>query len=164
MSSLQVNPSLIYVSVSGFGPTGPYSKKRAYDPVIQAASGLTSIQSDKNNRPQMVRVLVPDVVTALIGSQVWLVEAWFALCRSWCITLNGHSNIHVHSHICADAALHMRQAAASRASRATWTIGRKLRAYVDTVRHSKKFPCWNTQAEPQRTFIEPYGFLSWAIH
>ena len=32
----KINPKLIYVSISGFGEKGPYSKQRVYDPVIQA--------------------------------------------------------------------------------------------------------------------------------
>ncbi|HUN58621.1 MAG TPA: CoA transferase [Candidatus Binataceae bacterium] len=65
-----VNPSLIYVSISGFGETGPYGHKRVYDPVIQALSGLASIQADTaTGRPRMMRVIVPDKVTALTAAQ-----------------------------------------------------------------------------------------------
>ena len=39
-----IKPDLIYVSISGFGESGPYIKKRVYDPVIQALSGLTDVQ------------------------------------------------------------------------------------------------------------------------
>ncbi|MGA2409918.1 MAG: CoA transferase [Candidatus Binataceae bacterium] len=65
-----VNPSLIYVSISGFGERGPYTHKRVYDPVIQALSGLASIQADTaTGRPRMLRVIVPDKVTALTAAQ-----------------------------------------------------------------------------------------------
>ena len=49
------NKGLIYVSISGFGETGPYSQKRVYDPVIQAVSGLASLQTGPNGRPSMMR-------------------------------------------------------------------------------------------------------------
>jgi crotonobetainyl-CoA:carnitine CoA-transferase CaiB-like acyl-CoA transferase len=62
-------PNLIYVSISGFGEKGPYIHKRTYDPVIQALSGLMSIQADKSGRPRMIRVIVPDKVTALTAAQ-----------------------------------------------------------------------------------------------
>jgi len=62
-------PNLIYVSISGFGKKGPYIHKRTYDPVIQALSGLMSIQADENGRPRMIRVIVPDKVTALTAAQ-----------------------------------------------------------------------------------------------
>ncbi len=64
-----VKPDLIYVSISGFGETGPYVHKRTYDPVIQALSGLASIQGDPGGRPRMMRVIVPDKVTALTAAQ-----------------------------------------------------------------------------------------------
>jgi crotonobetainyl-CoA:carnitine CoA-transferase CaiB-like acyl-CoA transferase len=61
---------LVYVSISGFGETGPYVHKRTYDPVIQALSGLASIQADpESGRPKMLRVIVPDKVTALTAAQ-----------------------------------------------------------------------------------------------
>ena len=64
-----VKPNLIYVSISGFGETGSYVHKRTYDPVIQALSGLASIQGDAGGRPRMMRVIVPDKVTALTAAQ-----------------------------------------------------------------------------------------------
>jgi len=65
-----VKPNLIYVSISGFGETGPYVHKRVYDPVIQALSGLASIQGDQETgRPRMMRLIVPDLVSALTAAQ-----------------------------------------------------------------------------------------------
>jgi len=64
-----LNPSLIYVSISGFGETGPYAHKRVYDPVIQALSGLADIQGGSAERPRMLRLIVPDKVTALTAAQ-----------------------------------------------------------------------------------------------
>jgi crotonobetainyl-CoA:carnitine CoA-transferase CaiB-like acyl-CoA transferase len=65
----EIRPELIYVSISGFGEKGPYIHKRTYDPVIQALSGLMSIQADETGRPRMIRVIVPDKVTALTAAQ-----------------------------------------------------------------------------------------------
>ena len=66
----QVKPDLIYVSISGFGETGPYVKKRVYDPVIQALSGLTDVQRDQDTgQPHMMRLVVPDKVTSLTTAQ-----------------------------------------------------------------------------------------------
>ena len=65
----KLNPGLIFVSISGFGQSGPYSQKRVYDPVIQSVSGLASIQADENDRPRMMRLIVPDKVTALTSAQ-----------------------------------------------------------------------------------------------
>jgi crotonobetainyl-CoA:carnitine CoA-transferase CaiB-like acyl-CoA transferase len=64
-----IKSNLIYVSISGFGESGPYVDKRTYDPVIQALSGLASIQGDPGGRPRMMRVIVPDKVTALTAAQ-----------------------------------------------------------------------------------------------
>jgi crotonobetainyl-CoA:carnitine CoA-transferase CaiB-like acyl-CoA transferase len=66
----KINPGLIYVSISGVGETGPYVRKRVYDPVIQALSGLADIQRDtETGRPRMVRTLIADKTTALAAAQ-----------------------------------------------------------------------------------------------
>ena len=65
-----IREDIIYVSISGFGETGPYANKRVYDPVIQALSGLAAIQSDRETgRPRMVRTIIPDKTTALTAAQ-----------------------------------------------------------------------------------------------
>lgn len=72
-----IRPDLVYVSISGFGERGPYVHKRTYDPVIQAYSALPSIQADETGRPRMIRVIVPDKVTALTAAQA-MTAALFA--------------------------------------------------------------------------------------
>ena len=65
-----VAPDIVYVSISGFGEDGPYVRKPTYDPIIQAVSGLASIQGGSdNNRPRLVRTIVPDKVAAMTASQ-----------------------------------------------------------------------------------------------
>ena len=63
------NPRLVYVSISGFGETGPYAHKRVYDPIVQGMSGLCEIQGGASGPPGLVRVIVPDKVTALTAAQ-----------------------------------------------------------------------------------------------
>ncbi len=67
---LKGNPRLIYLSISGFGEKGPYAHQRVYDPVIQALTGATDIQADRETgRPKMFRVIIADKVTALTAAQ-----------------------------------------------------------------------------------------------
>jgi crotonobetainyl-CoA:carnitine CoA-transferase CaiB-like acyl-CoA transferase len=68
---------LIYVSISGFGERGPYVGKRVYDPVIQALSGLASVQGAGSDRPRMVRLIVPDKLTGVTAAQA-ITAALFA--------------------------------------------------------------------------------------
>lgn len=65
-----INPDLIYVSISGYGPDGPFSHRRVYDNVIQAASGIASVQTDPaTGTPAMYRTLLCDKVTSLNAAQ-----------------------------------------------------------------------------------------------
>ena len=64
------NPDLIYASLSGFGPEGPYASKGAYDTVIQAYGGFAANQADPvDGEPQFLRQTAADKVTALYASQ-----------------------------------------------------------------------------------------------
>jgi crotonobetainyl-CoA:carnitine CoA-transferase CaiB-like acyl-CoA transferase len=66
----KINPNLVYLSISGFGDKGPYAQSRVYDPVIQALSGATDIQADRNTgTPKMFRVVIADKVTSLTAAQ-----------------------------------------------------------------------------------------------
>ena len=65
-----VAPKIVYVSISGFGETGPYAAKPAYDPVVQALSSLATIQAGSDTeRPRLVRTILPDKLTAITASQ-----------------------------------------------------------------------------------------------
>ncbi len=65
-----IKADLLYVSISGFGEKGPYRHKRVYDPIIQALSGLASIQKNRDTgRPHMVRAVIPDKLTAITAAQ-----------------------------------------------------------------------------------------------
>jgi len=64
-----LNPRLVWCSITGFGADGPYANLRAYDPIVQAASGLCAIQADADGTPRLVGTLVCDKVTALTAAQ-----------------------------------------------------------------------------------------------
>jgi len=73
-----LNPGLIYVAMSGFGQSGPYVKRRVYDPVIQAVSGFADSQGDATTgEPRLVQSIVCDKVAALTVSQA-ITAALFA--------------------------------------------------------------------------------------
>jgi crotonobetainyl-CoA:carnitine CoA-transferase CaiB-like acyl-CoA transferase len=60
----EVAPGIVYVSISGFGERGPYAGKPVYDPLVQALSGLTTIQGGADDvRPRLVRTILPDKLT-----------------------------------------------------------------------------------------------------
>ena len=65
-----LNERLIYVSISGFGPTGPYAQKRVYDNVIQAYSGINDVQANPEvGTPEPVRQLLCDKLTSITTAQ-----------------------------------------------------------------------------------------------
>ncbi len=77
-----IRPDIIYVSITGFGESGPYASQRAYDPVIQALSGLAEIQRDRDTgRPRMIRTIIADYTTALTAAQA-ISSALFARQRT----------------------------------------------------------------------------------
>ncbi len=65
-----VNPGVVYVSLTGFGETGPYRDRSAYDTVIQAYAGVASSQaSPEDGEPTFLQQVIADKVTALYASQ-----------------------------------------------------------------------------------------------
>jgi crotonobetainyl-CoA:carnitine CoA-transferase CaiB-like acyl-CoA transferase len=65
-----INQIVIYVSISGFGFDGPYAHRPVFDPLVQALSGLTTIQAGSDEeRPRLVRTILPDKLTAIQASQ-----------------------------------------------------------------------------------------------
>jgi crotonobetainyl-CoA:carnitine CoA-transferase CaiB-like acyl-CoA transferase len=74
----ELNPDLIYCSVSGYGPTGPYAQRRSYDPIIQGVSGHTAVQLNPDVPIRdLVRNIVADKSTAYTAAQA-IVSALFA--------------------------------------------------------------------------------------
>lgn len=66
----RVSPDIIYVSINGFGDSGPYSQWRVYDVVIQALSGMAASQADpKTGDPELVHNVVSDKVTSIYAAQ-----------------------------------------------------------------------------------------------
>jgi len=64
----RINPRIVYCSISGFGQTGPYRDKPAYDPLIQALSGVMSITGEPQRPPVKVGVPLSDLSAAMWGA------------------------------------------------------------------------------------------------
>src|SRR5580704_10995827 len=63
-----INPRLIYASVSGFGQTGPYCRRPAFDTVVQAMSGMVSITGEENGPPARVGASIGDIGASLFST------------------------------------------------------------------------------------------------
>jgi len=61
------NPRLIYASITGFGPSGPYAERAGYDTVGQAMSGLLSVLTDLS-RPQPMGISLSDHLTGMMAA------------------------------------------------------------------------------------------------
>ena len=64
-----LHPRILYLSVSGFGQTGPYAERPAMDPVLQAFSGFMAENRDLNGRPINIASIPVDMMTALYAFQ-----------------------------------------------------------------------------------------------
>ena len=60
-----INPKLVYAATSGYGHTGPYSKRPAYDAVVQAMGGLMSITGELGGKPTRVGSSIGDITAGL---------------------------------------------------------------------------------------------------
>src|SRR5262245_34854445 len=76
-----VNPDLIYVSISGYGDSGPYRDRRVYDPIIQGLTGHVGVQKNPDVPiPDLVRNVVADKASAWTAAQA-ITAALFARTR-----------------------------------------------------------------------------------
>jgi len=64
----QVNPRLIYCSITGFGQDGPYAHRAGYDFIIQGMAGLMSVTGEPDGQPQKVGVAVTDIFTGVYAA------------------------------------------------------------------------------------------------
>lgn len=61
-------PRLIYCSVTGFGHTGPYSDRPAYDALIQAMGGVMSVTGEPDGEPMKVGVSIADLMSGMYAA------------------------------------------------------------------------------------------------
>lgn len=61
----EINPGIIYAAASGFGHTGPYKQRPAYDGVVQAMGGIMSITGQKDGKPTRVGPSIGDITAGL---------------------------------------------------------------------------------------------------
>jgi crotonobetainyl-CoA:carnitine CoA-transferase CaiB-like acyl-CoA transferase len=61
----ELNPKLVYCSITGFGQDGPYAPRAGYDFIIQGIGGLMSITGEAGREPQKVGIAVSDIFTGL---------------------------------------------------------------------------------------------------
>ncbi|WP_438464554.1 CaiB/BaiF CoA transferase family protein [Marinomonas sp. PE14-40] len=64
----QLNPKLVYCSITGFGQSGPSAHKAGYDAMIQGEGGLMSLTGEPEGEPVKVGVALVDVMTGLYAS------------------------------------------------------------------------------------------------
>jgi crotonobetainyl-CoA:carnitine CoA-transferase CaiB-like acyl-CoA transferase len=67
----ELNPRLVYCSISGFGSSGPYTERPSYDSVAQALSGFLSVVVDYR-RPQFLGPALADAITGMYAAQAVL--------------------------------------------------------------------------------------------
>lgn len=64
----QVNPDIIYCSVTGFGQTGPYAPRPGTDSVFQAMSGMMSVTGEPGQPPTKIGLIISDLITGLYAA------------------------------------------------------------------------------------------------
>ncbi|WP_298992703.1 CaiB/BaiF CoA-transferase family protein [uncultured Pseudokineococcus sp.] len=77
----QVNPALVYASISGFGRSGPYADRPGYDLIAQAMAGVMSITGEPDGRPVKSGIPVADLGSGLFCA-VGILAAWSSARRT----------------------------------------------------------------------------------
>lgn len=66
------NPDLVYCHITGYGETGPYSERPAYDLIMQAEGGMMSITGEAGREPVRVGVAIADIAAGMYATQAIL--------------------------------------------------------------------------------------------
>jgi len=90
-------PELVYVSISGYGPEGPYADYPASDSVMQADTGLMFANRDADGTPRRIGMLLADAATGLYAAQACAA----ALCRRFRTGHGGHVELNLFDACCA---------------------------------------------------------------
>lgn len=64
----KINPKLIYCSITGYGPTGPYMNRGGYDVIAASIGGLLHITGPRGGEPCKVGVAMTDLATGLYAN------------------------------------------------------------------------------------------------
>ncbi len=76
----QVNPKIVYCSISGFGQSGPYRSRPAVDVVIQAVSGAMSVTGQSDGPPTQIGAPLADVTTSMCAATAILGALYAVRC------------------------------------------------------------------------------------
>ena len=63
-----VNPNIVYASISGFGQTGPYRRKPAYDQMMQGLGGIMSLTGEPDGEPQKMGIALTDIGAGMLAA------------------------------------------------------------------------------------------------
>jgi crotonobetainyl-CoA:carnitine CoA-transferase CaiB-like acyl-CoA transferase len=63
----KLNPRLVYCSISGFGATGPQSRRAAFDLVVQAEAGIMSLNGESDRPPTKLGLPVADLSSGMFA-------------------------------------------------------------------------------------------------
>jgi crotonobetainyl-CoA:carnitine CoA-transferase CaiB-like acyl-CoA transferase len=66
-----INPNLVYLSINGFGSSGPYARRPAFDSLLQAYGGIAALQGGvgPDGTPELINHAVVDKVAGMMGAQ-----------------------------------------------------------------------------------------------
>ena len=67
-----VNPKIVYCGIVGFGSTGRYAGKPAYDPIIQGMGGIAALHHRATGEPRYVPIVMADKNAGLVATQMLL--------------------------------------------------------------------------------------------
>ena len=71
-----VNPRIVYCSISGFGQTGPYRTKSAYDQVMQGIGGIMSLTGEPAGPPLKMGIALTDIGSGMMAAYAVLAALW----------------------------------------------------------------------------------------